>query len=544
MEVGSQLASKIPKVDEKPHDYLGPMNPKSICFLPTHENEIVHVVNSLKPNASPGEDSLSPKIIRIIIKHIALPLSKIYNLSLLTGCFPNKLKVAKVTPIFKADDRQCVSNYRPISVLPFFSKILEKIMYNRLMSFFTKYNILTEKQFGFREQLSTYLALLSLIDTITNELDAHKFSLGIFIDLSKAFDTLDHNILLSKLAHYGIRGIINDWFHSYLSDRLQFVSIGSSLSSKRVIKCGVPQGSILGPLLFIIYINDIINVTKLATLILYADDTNMFLTHSDLDVLIQNANNELAKLSKWFAANKLSLNIKKTNFILFRTRNKKINCRPEIKVDNVAVTQVTCTKFLGVLINETLTWNDHIRSVLNKVSKSTGVIRRVSHKLPVSILMNLYSTLVHPYFEYCNIIWASDYTSHVDKVMISQRKVLRAVHRLSWTACTKFLFAKYSLLNIIEINKLQTGCFVYKALNGLLPHYFSYLFTSNCQIHVHDTRHSEDLHILGHRTHLRSTSIRICGVKIWNSIDAVIRNSHTFNLFKKHLKHYLIFQSV
>jgi hypothetical protein len=296
--------------------------------------------------------------------------------------------------------------------------------------------------------------------------------------------------------------------------------------------------------LFIIYINDIVNVTKLASLILYADDTNMFLTNSDADVLIQNANTELAKLSKWFAANKLSLNIKKTNFILFRTRNKKINYTPEIKVDNVAVTQVTCTKFLGVLINDTLTWNDHIRTVLNKVSKSTGVIRRVSYKLPVATLMNLYSTLVHPYFEYCNIVWASDYTSHLDKVMISQRKVLRIVHRLKWTACTKFLFARYSLLNINEINKFQTGCFVYKALNGLLPHHFAHLFTPNCQIHVHNTRHSDDLHVLGHKTHLRSTSIRIHGVKIWNSIDTELRNSHTFSLFKKHFKHTLMFQSV
>jgi hypothetical protein len=235
-------------------------------------------------------------------------------------------------------------------------------MYNRLTSFLTEYNILTDKQFGFREQHSTYMALLSLIDKITNELDTRNFSLGIFIDLSKAFDTLDHNILLNKLVHYGIRGVANDWFRSYLSDRLQFVSIGSASSNKRIIKCGVPQGSILGPLLFITYINDIVNVTNLASLILYADDTNMFLTNSDIDELARNANTELAKLSKWFTANRLSFNIKKTNFILFRTKNKKISFIPEIKVDNVAVTQVSCTKFLGVLINDTLTWNDHIRT--------------------------------------------------------------------------------------------------------------------------------------------------------------------------------------
>lgn len=388
------------------------------------------------------------------------------------------------------------------------------------------------------------MALLSLIDRITSELDTHNFSLGIFIDLSKAFDTLDHTILLNKLAHYGIRGMVNDWFCSYLSNRQQFVNIGSVLSNKRTIKCGVPQGSILGPLLFIIYVNDIVNVTKLANLILYADDTNMFLTNSDLNTLIQNASTELAKLSVWFAANKLSLNIKKTNFILFRTRNKKINFIPEIKINNVAITQVTCTKFLGVLINDTLTWSDHIRTVLNKVSKSTGVIRRVSYKLPVATLKTLYSTLVHPYFEYCNIVWASDYTSYLDKVMISQRKVLRIVNKLKWNACTNFLFVRDSLLNVCDINKFQTGCFVYQALNGLLPRHFAHLFTLNYQIHSHYTRHCDDLYVLGHQTHLRSTSICIHGVKIWNTIDSVLRNSHTFSLFKKHFKHALISQSV
>jgi exonuclease III len=204
VEVGSMLASKIPKSDVLPNDYLGAANNNSMYITPTDENEIVHIANTLKPNASPGEDSLSPKIIRNIITYIAPPLCNIFNHSLSTGCFPNRLKVAKVTPIFKADNKQCVSNYRPISVLPFFSKILEKIMYNRLTSFLTEYNILTDKQFGFREQHSTCMALLSLIDKITNELDTHNFSLGIFIDLSKAFDTLDHNILLNKLVHYGI----------------------------------------------------------------------------------------------------------------------------------------------------------------------------------------------------------------------------------------------------------------------------------------------------------------------------------------------------
>ena len=196
------------------------------------------------------------------------------------------------------------------------------------------------------------MALLNIIDQITQQLDSKALSLGIFIDLSKAFDTIDHNILINKLEIYGIRGIALNWFKSYLSNRMQSVEVNCNMSSLRAITCGIPQGSILGPLLFVIYMNDIVHVSSVMKIILFADDTNLLLNSTNLNDLIATANTEIQKISDWLKINKLSLNIKKTHFILFHFRQKKITLDFKIKIDNSEVEQATFTKFLGVVLQE------------------------------------------------------------------------------------------------------------------------------------------------------------------------------------------------
>ena len=215
-----------------------------------------------------------------VIKHsfhlISAPLANIINLSLQKGIFPDKLKIAKVIPIYKADDPSHFTNYRPISLLSNFSKFFEKVMYNRMIEFAEQYNILYRCQFGFRKNYSTSHALIDLINRISSAIDQRETTVGVFLDLSKAFDTLDHQILFTKLEHYGIRDVALQWIKSYFSCRQQFVQINQTCSSMQTIKCGVPQGSILGPLFFILYINDLPKASKLTELLRFADDTSIF----------------------------------------------------------------------------------------------------------------------------------------------------------------------------------------------------------------------------------------------------------------------------
>ena len=233
--------------------------------------------------------------------------------------------------------------------MPAFSKILERIVYNRLINFLNKFNILSSNQYGFRKNHSTAYALIQLYDKLSDAIDQGKVTLGLFIDLSKAFDTLNHHILLAKLEFYGVRGVALQWFKSYLSCRTQFVQFNGYNSSSKYIKCGVPQGSILGPLLFLLYLNDLCNVSKALDFIPFADDTNIFFSHNDPNQLMEIVNNELKKLSSWFEANKLSIKIKKSNLILFKTKQNKQKLELHFLINGIEIDRVNDVLFLGVI---------------------------------------------------------------------------------------------------------------------------------------------------------------------------------------------------
>ena len=274
---------------------------------------------------------LTKKVIKKSILLVCEPLTHIINLSIQHGIVPDEMKIARVMPIFKSDDQSLLTNYRPISVLPSFSKFFERVIYNRLMQYLMNFNILCSNQYGFRKNHSTALALIDLHDKISTAFDRGEFSVGIFLDLSKAFDTLNHIILFDKLEHYGIRGLALDWIRSYFSNRKQYVEYNGHRSLRNEISCGVPRGSILRPLFFFLYINDINNVSNLLNLILFADDTNVFMSHKDLSDML---NLEMDKLSISFKAKKLSLNLKKTKFMVFKPRQMRSICNIQISIDN------------------------------------------------------------------------------------------------------------------------------------------------------------------------------------------------------------------
>ena len=255
-------------------------------------------------------DDTSMWVLSRIAPQVVKPLVHIFNLSFSTGIFPSEMKIAKVIPLFKNGNKSDFSNYRPISLLSEFSKILEKLFNERLQQFLNTNNILSNSQYGFRAHMSTVHAALELTESISDSIDSKQHCAGVFIDLKKAFDTVNHKLLVEKLSFYGVRGIANTWLENYLMNRKQYVVVDHQASSMQFIKCSVPEGSVLGPVvLFLLFINDLCNVSNLLKFVLFADDTNIFGSNENVEVLQDTLNRELANLFVWFSINKLSLNL-------------------------------------------------------------------------------------------------------------------------------------------------------------------------------------------------------------------------------------------
>ena len=295
-----------------------------------------------------------------------------------TGIVPDKLKIAKVIPIYKKSNADMFYNYRPVSLLPCFSKILERLVFDRCTDYIDANGILNDKQFGFRPKHSTYMAIAQLVDKINIAVEKHETTIGIFLDISKAFDTMDHNILLYKLEYYGFRGVVLEWFKNYLNNRKQYVFHYNCKSDlKDHIVCGVPQGSILGPLLFILYVNDIIYTSNVLDFILFADDTTILYSHKDISSKTNTINEELKEVSNWFKANKLSVNASKTNYMILGTPH--MTSRKTSDNSNIVLNDTILeTKFLGVLIDECLTWKNHIDCISKTISRNIGVMNKLT----------------------------------------------------------------------------------------------------------------------------------------------------------------------
>ena len=381
-------------------------------FKTTATEQIEKIIKALKPKTSFGHDNISS----ILTKHLCSTISGILtvaiNQSLCTGIFPDSLKISKITPIYKKGDSHIISNYRPISLLPTLSKIFEKVVFNNVYDYLIENNLLFDGQYGFRKLHSTEFAALEFTDRIFKDIDDKKIPFAIFLDLSRAFDTIDHDIMLFKLEHYGIRGKALDWFSSYLKNRQQYVIYDDTCSTLTPVKTGVPQGSILGPLLFILYINDLHKVSSSFDFILYADDSTLkstlcvFNDNLNNTIITDKINKELDKIQKWLTANKLSLNVDKTKMMVFHNKQKKIEDHiPQISINGKLIERVTDFNFLGIIINEHLDWSSHISKISNKICRTNGILNKLKRFLPTHILRQIYCSLILPHFNYGILLW-------------------------------------------------------------------------------------------------------------------------------------------
>jgi len=473
---------------------------------------------------------------------IAVPLTQIVNMSFDKGIFPSQLKISKIVPIYKADDPELFSNYRPISLLSNFSKILEKVMYNRLIKYIESLDILYHLQFGFRKNHSTNLALTHLVNKIASSIDRSEITIGIFLDLSKAFDTLNHNILFYKLEHYGIRGTALQWIKSYFFERKQFVQYQSTLSSYQTIKCGVPQGSILGPLLFLLYINDLPNASHIAETLLFADDTSIFLSHSNAEHLSHVMNHELVKIDTWMKSNKLSVNLKKSNFVIFKSKQKMVKTDISISLDGNPLQQVQAVKFLGILLDENLSWKPHIDHVCKKISKSAGIIFRARLYLSTKTKLLLYYSLIYPYLTYCNLTWSSTYVTNLNRIFTIQKRIVRAITNAPYRAHSTPLFAQLNVLDIYKLNSFCIAKFMFSYTHGLLPSPFLHLFVRSSDLHEYHTRTSSNYRPHTCRTNIKQFTILFQGPQVWNSLPLEISNSESSMSFRKKMLIFLLNQ--
>lgn len=511
---------------------------RSFYLFPTSADEVFQLVSSLK-TTGPGLDSIHPSRIKLVSKELSPILAEIINKLFKEGTFPKSLKKGRITPVFKKGNRECIDNYRPICVLPFFSKIVEKLLYSRLMSYLTKFNLLTSRQFGFRPGYSTELALLYLTDQIKEAIDEGLFFGAVFIDLTKAFDTINHSILLHKLESFGISGPPLELIRCYLIDRCQMVQINGHLSSAKTVTRGVPQGSILGPLLFLLFINDLPSVLQSSKCLLYADDTTIF-TASSNPIALQNAlNTDLTSIHQWCVNNQLQMNATKTTFMAFHSPQKTVNLPLSVVINDHTIPASESTRFLGVILDKHLKFHAHAQSLLKKVSFGIHVILKARPYFPQHVILSLYYSYIHSHLSYCLSSWGNTYNTHLDNLQRLQNQAVRLMTFSPYLCRSIPLYVDLKILPLNELFTLKLAVIMFRLIHQDV-HIESFTperFTNNNR-----TRFSERENLLlpKARTNYGKMTAKFSGVSVWNSIPPEIKQSFTTGSFCRRTKKYLI----
>ena len=447
--------------------YLPDPVKSNFVFRPTDTVEVMSIIDSLGSEAT-GPFSVPAEVLKLLKVNLCHPLCAILNMSFVAGIYPDQLKTARVIPVFKKGDKLLVSNYRPISLLSNINKIFEKVVYKRLYSFLNLHNCIFELQFGFRAGHSTNHALLSLTEKVRVALDTGNFACGIFVDFQKAFDTVDHEILLRKLECYGVRGTANNWFRSYLTNRSQFVSINGFDSTKKVMKYGVPQGSVLGPLLFLIYINDLHRAIKFSVTHHFADDTSLLYVGKSIKSIQRRVNLDLRFLSSWLNANKISLNAGKTELLIFRDPRRRVDFDLKIKVDGKRIVPSKFVKYLGIYIDNHLSWHQQEINLRSRLARAAGMLSKIRYYVSFETLRMVYFGIFSSILTYGSQIWGQ-HNRIVKKLQIVQNRAIRFMNFQPFRASAAPLFKSSGILRLADFVKLQNFLYAHDCLRGRVP---------------------------------------------------------------------------
>ena len=543
--VGQQYANKIPCSNKSVEAYLQALqrNHDSLFLCPCTKTEVFKLIQKLPNKNSHGYDNLSNIMLKWIADELLTPLCIIINQSLETGCFPSGMKLADVVPLFKSKDRHLESNYRPISLLSTMSKILEKVVYNRVYNFLTQTGQISDKQYGFRAKHSCEHAVGQLIGSILKNLENKKITVAVLLDLSKAFDTIKHEIMLKKLELYGVRGTPLAWFESYLAERKLRVKCRTTCSNEETysdmyqIEYGTPQGSCLGPLIFLIFVNDMSLHISDGDIIQFADDTTLIFGHRNTNYLKFCIERELVVLQDWFYANKLTLNVEKSVYLLFE-RNKT-HGDLNISVCGKKLPRCSSAKFLGTWIDDLLNWNVHVKRLKAKLKSGLGMMRRANQYLSPKAKRTLYYGQVHSNLSYGISVWGTMISKQSKRELFNiQRKCVELIHNNKGIDC--FSLAKIPTLDqLIVLEQCKIG---FKLCTHQLPEGLTELLLTNHEkqsiqkTHSYCTRSKNIPNRPCAKLGLYRNSFLYNSIKYFSALPPDIRNSINLSVFVKRCK--------
>ena len=501
-------------------------------------------LQKLNASKATGMDGIPAKILKMIASFIAPSLTFIFNLSIRTGTYIDEWKLARVILIYKSEDKRKCENYRPISVLPIVSKIFEGEVFSQIYSFLNRHAPLSIFQSGFRPKHGTLAALIQMCDQWQTDMDDGKINGVVFLDICKAFDSVNHQILLEKLeTQFGIHDTELKWFQSYLKDRKQVCFVNEQTSSARKIICGIPQGSILGPLLFLLYINDMPDILEKTTPCLYADDTQIYSSSHDYDTLVENLNMDLANIQKWLAKNKLKSHAKKTKVMFIgslHNLNNKVGNRT-VEMNKIPVPQTNTFKCLGVDLDQKLNWEKHIDSVCHKISAGIGAMKRIKPYVPHKTLQDVYKTLIQPHFDYCSPLWDNCGLGLQDKLQKFQNRAAREITGADYDVRSSEVLNSLGWEKLANRRALNKLVFIYKVLeNHTAPNLKDLFSRRNVSQNSYELRNSEtDLSIKKPKTEFLKKTFGYSGAVLWNSLPQDVKMAESLISFKTKVKLHL-----
>ena len=513
-------------------------------FEPATADDIKKIIASMPSNKAPGPDKIGIQALKDSPANVIQALTGIINSSLATSSFPLSWKLAEVIPLHKEGDHEVPSNNRPLSLLSVFSKVCEKFVLNQFSSYLHKHKLLSGHQSGNRKLHSTETLNIAVTDTFLEAMDSKQISILILIDLSKAFDSVQHDILLQKISCFGASPTVLNWFKSYLSERHQYIRIGTTFSSSLPLTHGIPQGSILSPFLFSIYTDDLPSVPKTCTLESYVDDSKVFISFplTDLDSCLSSVKEDLLRVANWCCQNRLLINPDKTKMLLLGTRQllKQLSTYPTLDFLGETISPVQCARDLGLIIDSNLSFNDHVQHLSSSCIAKLSQVNRARHAFNKETLLVIINALVMSRIDYCSAVWSSTTDTNLKKVQLIQNYAARIVSGTRKYDHITPVLRELKWLPIKQRLELKNAVIAFKCINGLAPQYLCSKFSKRKDKHKYATRNKEDLHINKYRTASGQRTFLYRATKIWNSLDTSLKSIVNITTFKKKLKSIMI----